>query len=544
MRLIAVVEADFERSPLGTRSRLNADLQGETVIRRTIRRLQQAKRLDSIHVVVDVAQEAICRDACKGLDVKVETHSAGGTPWRAYVTAARKFALDGWRGGIGDATVFDESTHVWVLEALAKREQADGVAVVPAAAALIDPVLLDDMIAHFDEVRKDMRMTFTQTAPGLSAAIFAADLLHDMAEINQPPGRLIAYSPADPRPDLLTKPCFYPVPDAIAHASGRCLADTQSGMQRLDRLIAMGNGGGAPHVADASRWLMQQRFESAPLPVEIEIELTTQDPLSNTTLRPRGEVVGARGPMPFELFDKLVSELSGTDDIRIILGGFGDPLLHPDWSRFVARCRDADIFAIAVCTPGVHLDDRAIGVLLDNKVDVLHLLIDALKPDTYRALHNADHFEQVIASVDRLMAGHRERVQPEPLIVAEMAKTMRTLDELEPFFDHWLSKTGAAVLTGPSHYAGQWPDNAVMSMAPPTRSPCLRVFKRAMVLADGRVTFCDQDFKGAHAVGSLAEHSLSELWNSERMTLLRTSHIQSKWNSAPLCHACDEWHRP
>jgi hypothetical protein len=280
------------------------------------------------------------------------------------------------------------------------------------------------------------------------------------------------------------------------------------------------------------------------LPEEVEIELTTDDPLPETALRPRGQAVGRRGPMAEAVFDRLIGELAGRDDMRVVLGGFGDPLLHPGWARCVARCREANVFGMAVRTPAVHLDAEAIRVLLEARADVINVLLDAATPETYRRVHHADHYEHVMANIQCLFEAREHARQPQPLIVCEMTKTRETMPEMEVFYDYWLEKTGCACLVGPSAYAGQWPDLAVMSMAPPKRFPCLRLFRRALVLADGRMTVCDQDFRGEHAIGSVAESSVAQLWQGEAMAAVRQSHRQATYEGMPLCAACDEWHRP
>ena len=545
MKVIATIEADFRESPLGTVSRLGEALCGETVLRRTVKRLLAAKRITSVHVITEPTQRDEAEAALGDLDVRIEVHEAGPVPWQSYIRSARKWALDGWRGGLSDSTVFDESTHIWVLDALAKREQADGVVPVPAAAALIDPKLLDQMIDHFETVRDEMRLTFTQSAPGLSAAIYLPELLSNMAKSKQSTGRMMAYSPSEPRIDLLTKPCFYPVADTIAHAHGRCIADTQRTFNRMSRLCDELSNDEAIDATAVSRWLMDHYWDDVcSLPGEVEIELTTDDPLPESTLRPRGQAVGRRGPMAPAVFGRLVDELAQRDDVRIVLGGYGDPLMHPQWPELIERCRSAGIFGIAVRTPAVHLDERAIEVLAEHRVDVLNVLIDAHSAETYHRVHRADHFDAVMANLERAFESQKRLGRPQPIVVCEMIKAHETIDEMEAFYDYWLRRTGTGVIAGPSHYSRQWPDRAVMSMAPPTRFPCARVFDRAMVLADGRVTACDQDFRGDHAVGSIAQNALEELWVGERMADVRRSHVRGTYDAMALCGACDEWHRP
>ncbi len=549
MKIIAAIEADFSEGVLGTSPRLTEELLGETILRRTLRRVLAARQVASVHLIVEASQESPARAAADGLEVTVETHKAARVPWRALIASGRKWSLDAWRGGLVGATVFDESMHPWVLQALAEREKTEGVVSVPAAAPLLDPELLDRMIEHYEQVHEDVRMTFTQSAPGLAAAIYMPSLLADLAKASQPIGRVMAYRPAEPQRDMVMQPCFYSVEAEIAHAVGRCIADTGCAIERITAVLCdAGDGSGDAHVPDAptvSRWLTDHRYTRVDsLPGEVEIELTTEDPLADSTLRPRGEAVGRRGPMDDETFDRLISELATRDDVRVVLGGFGDPLLHPRWTRCVQRCRQAGLFGIAVRTPAVTLDEQGAATLIDARVDVLNVLIDAATPDTYRRVHNADHFDQVLANIERVLEGLRRAGQPQPLVVCEMTKTRDTMDEMERFYDYWIDRTGSAVLVGPSTYGSEWPNRAVMRMAPPARFPCNRVFARAMVLADGRVTVCDQDFRGQQAVGSLADSSLSALWTASAMASVRQSHVEGTYAGTPLCPDCQEWHRP
>lgn len=553
MKVIAAIEADFERGPLGTRSRLRDDLLGETVLRRTLRRVLACSRLASVHLVVDLRQEALACAAVEGLAVRVETHSAGPSPWQTHVASGRKWSLDSWRGGLGGTTVFDESIHPWVLEALARREQAEAVATIPAAAAVFDPSLLAAMIAHYEQVCAEVRMTFTQSPPGLSAAIYAPAMLADLAKTVQPPGRTLAYRPTEPSRDAIMQACYFTPPPAIARATGRLIADTDEAIARVRTLLVDADSpdgadaSAAERVAAAERLgtsLRQFSFAPRGLPGEVEIELTTDDSLPSTTLRPRGQVVGRRGPLDPRVFGRLIDELAQRDDVRVVLGGYGDPLLHPEFGSLLRKCREAGIFGLAVRTPAITLDEAMVETLIEHRVDVLNVLLDAATPGTYSQVHGADYFEQVTANVDRVLAAHACTKQPLPLVVCEMVKTRATIGEMEAFYDRWVSKSAGAVIVGPSAHAGQWQDLGVMKMSPPARFACGRIFNRAMVLADGRVTVCDQDFRGEHALGSITDGTLHDLWIGAAMQAVREAELAGLHDGMPMCPACEEWHRP
>ena len=225
-------------------------------------------------------------------------------------------------------------------------------------------------------------------------------------------------------------------------------------------------------------------------------------------------------------------------------GGFGDPLLHPEFVRCLECCRRAGIFGVAVRTPAVYLDKTIGDALFAFEIDVLNVLLDATTASTYRQVHAADHFDRVQNNLENFLKAQCNQQKPVPLTVCELLKTAGNLDEMEAFYDHWILKAGAAMIGGPSHYAGQWPNRAVMDMAPPARTPCVRLFSRLLVLADGRVTACDQDFQGRHPVGSLTDQSLRAIWAGPPMAAIRQNHLAGRYDAMPLCPACGEWHRP
>ncbi|NLX15036.1 MAG: NTP transferase domain-containing protein [Phycisphaerales bacterium] len=542
MKIIAAIAADFDRTVFDRPARLNDELRGETVLRRTLRRLSASERLSGVYLAVNHAQEHSARAAAEGLNVQVETHDGDRPPWHAYLAAARKWSLDGWRGGLCGANVYDEWFHPWIFEVLARREQADAVMAIPAAAPLLDPGLLDEVIDHFSRYGGGVRMALTQSSPGLSAAVYEISLLSELSKIGHPPGRAMAYHPRDVRHDIANQTGFLNTDAIIMQGLGRCIVDTQTAAQRVSAILEdIPN----PDALNVSRWLLEHRWQHfGVLPHEVEIELTTADPLENSTLRPRGSAVGRRGPMDFALFARLIEELAGRDDIRVVFGGFGDPLLHPEFTRCLECCHQAGLFGLAVRTPAVHLDKTSGDALFACEIDVLNVLIDATTASTYRQIHAADHFDRVQSNIHGFLETQCNQQKPVPLTVCELLKTADNLDEMEEFYDYWTLKTGAAVLGGPSHYAGQWPNRAVMDMAPPARTPCTRLFNRLMVLADGRVTACDQDFQGRYTVGSLADQSLQAIWTGPPMTAIRQGHLVGRFDAMPLCPACSEWHRP
>ncbi len=544
MKVIAAIEADPDRSPIGTVSRLGDDLAGCAVLRRTVTRLTRCRRIDSIHVITSSAQRDRIAGLVNGLGAIVETHTHGPPPWQDRVRRTRKWSLECWRGGIAGLCCFDEYLHAGVLGALGQRERADAVAAVPAAAPLVDPALLDAMIEHLGGLEHDTRIVFSQAPPGLAGVLAQPGFYDDVFRAGHPPGAVLAYIPANPQLDFTAKPCCYSVPGVVVETPARVLADTHRGMALLTELLAQDDET-ALTAERICRFVADRRADQLDrLPREVEIELTTDDQLGETTLRPRGRRVPARGPIPVDLVRKIADELTEFDDALLVLGGFGEPLLHPELPDVVAACRQAGIFGLAVRTNGLALTGDVLDVLIDQDVDVVNVTLDAHSAETYRALNQSDAFDQVVGNIEAMQARIVERGRGGPLIVPEMAKLRGTLPEQEGFYDDWIRRTGWANIVTPSHYAGQLPDQAIMSMAPPRRARCARLWSRLIILADGTAVTCDQDFAARQPVGRVDSGSIASIWTGEGLAAIRAAHSGDSLGSLPLCPACDEWHRP
>jgi len=540
MKVIATILVDLERTVLGTRSRLRDELAGRPVRRRTVERGLQARRVDAVHLLAPADQSAEVARQIKGLDVKIESVAAGTSPSAALVRAGRVWGLDGWRGGIGSLCAFDEDLLVAPAAAAARQAAADAVLSVPAGAAVVDPELINGAVEHWKIVGETAHMTFVQAPPGLAGAIFDRLLLEDLAKTGHPPGLLLTYHPNHPAPDPAGREPCYRAPAEAIEARGRLICDTRRSFDRVrDLLEAGGESWGAAQVG---RWLAERgRRHVDEVPEEIEVELTTEVAVGvRSILRPGGEAVGRRGPIDLRIIRRIAESIEGWDDVRIVLGGFGEPCLHPEFAEVCRILRDAGAMSLAVRTSALVGDLAVEDTLFKTPVDVVEVTLDAVTAETYRRVHGLDAFGQASERLERWLARRASEQVVTPLILPSLCKADETLEEMEAFVDRWQSRLGMYLVLGYSHRAGQLDRRAVTSTAPPRRETCRRSFARTLVLADGRLTTCDQDFAGRQTVGDLSETPLRELWRSERMAALRQSTI----GDLPLCPACEEWHRP
>jgi len=540
----AIIYADLERSALGTPSRIAMSLAGQNVLSRTISRLKQVQTLDEIVVFCPADQQ----EKIKGL---LDTNSVLVQGLNELVPVSnrikrRKWALSSWRGGIREATVFDEQSFTPEMVQFLRDQDNYTALAVPAEAVLLDPELVEGLLEHHRKHGDEMRFTFCQAAPGLCGGAYRMDLLHELVLNKTHIGDLLNYSPENPQADLIVQECNYKVDPELYTSEFRYIADTERNFAGLQKLLEqMGDNLGKWDAKAIAALKQKQAQEVDILPREVEIEITTTPSLRikgypHRNDQDRAQWSAGRNQMDLGIFKKIVEDLGQYDDICLTIGGVGEPLAHPDLLEMIQKAQKAGIFGINIETDGRLLKGQLAQALSESPVDVLSVYVDAHSRDLYRGIKGEDAFEEVVGQLEEFSEKSKNSG---PMIIPHLVKSKETMPEMEDFYDGWISKCGSAVIVGYNDYAGQIEDHSVMNMCPPQRRHCRRVSRIMNILADGSVTICGQDFQGKSIVGNVGEKSMTELWRASEMEELRKAHQQENFEINELCASCGEWHR-
>ncbi|MBL8880452.1 MAG: radical SAM protein [Phycisphaerales bacterium] len=547
MKTIAAVFADFVEGPLGAPAVLNEPLAGRRVIDHTLQRLARIGNADQRYLVVgrrdaDQAENAV-KSACVRDRVRVMIIDDAPYPRAPLIRAARRWGPAAWRGTPLSTTWFDEYINAFAVAQVLDRTGAEAALCVEAHQAALDPALSAAMIHHQQEQLADAKMVFTAAPPGLCGVVLRREAVRDLLEGDFPLGMLLTYRPEIPQPDPLTKPVCLPIDPRIARTSARLMADTQGGREILSAaLTARGAEADAAAICDWFAEAVAPRPER--LPIEVEVEITTDDPLPDTKLRPRGSRVPTRRLADLGALKRLARELATYDDRRVVLGGFGDPLLHPEFSAICRVLRDCGVSAIGVVTPLVEMRDEVVEAMFSTPVDLIQVRLDAHSANTYNRVNGRDCYDRVIANIHTLEQMRQTRAAPRPFLLCSMTRCAATIAEMEAFYDHWMRVLGGALLEGYDSFGDALPTDDLIATIPPVREACRRLNRRMVLFADGSTPQCSQDFAGSTKLGDWRRDSLASIWLGKPLSGLRVLHAAGDWSARPLCAACEAWHRP
>ncbi len=547
MKIVGAVFADFVDGSLGLAASLDADLAGTPVIVRTLRSLALVEGLAARCIVVrerDASAARACVQAAGlegGIDVAVLDD--GVRPRRALIQAARKWSIDSWRGGLLGTTWFDEFVAPRVIAAVLDHYGAEGVLCIEGHQAVLDPRIATRMCARANEQPEATPHVFTQAPPGLAGLLLRREVVRDLLEMDVPFGLFLSYRPELAQPDPITRPACVNLDTGITETRARFCADTA--ISRAMLAAALREHGEDVDAATLCAFARRTELSrAADLPVEVELELTTADSLPRTTLRPRGGRVPQRELSDVDAVRRIAAELGALDDRLVMLGGHGDPLLHPELPAVCEALREAGVYGLAVTTNLIDFSEAAWGALTEVPVDVVEVRIDAVSAGQYERVHGADRFAEVVANVERLERWRREQSAARPIVVPTLTRCAATLAEMEAFYDTWIQRVGSAVLRGYSDFGAQLPAETLLPTVPPTREGCRRLAGRLMLLADGAAVACDQDLRGELRLGDWRNEPLRAIWSGTSSTALRERHASAAWTNLPVCGPCKEWFRP
>jgi len=211
----------------------------------------------------------------------------------------------------------------------------------------------------------------------------------------------------------------------------------------------------------------------------------------------------------------------------------GEPFLHP---RIVEMIRAvAETGARVTLHTGAHVPLPApAAALLSAGLSELVISLGAATPERFADLRPGASRDTVVDRARDLLAAGQEASTHTVVELLDVGETEREMETAAALFrttppdeirlrpvHNWAGTTGAA--------------------EGPVRSRCLFPFYALVVLSDGRVTACPQDFEARLVVGDLNEMTLAEVWHGGRLRELRRRSRRDLAAQAP-CATCSLIH--
>ncbi len=521
VRTGAVIPIDLDHSPLGLPRDLARPFRGRPIFRRTLERLAQCRRIDTVLLLTDQPGRvrALMGDPIPGL--RVEVVHTGYTPMgarRRSIAAARLWASSSWRAGLGGTTCYDEILDPCALEEAMQVHALDAALILGPDWCLVDPALCDAAIERHAENPRANPLAFTQAPPGLAGCVVGRQLVSDLAVGQRKNvtfatvGGALGYIPTSPRHDPIAKPCCLTIDAPLRDTLARFIPDSALDHRQLEAALApLGDGlTTAPAARIAEMVRAHADAAPAPAPRHLILELTPERAARGERESWAGQShAPARAQISVELAERIIREtvqMTGPG-LTLTLAGAGDPLCHAGWRTIIDRARDAGVSGIHVRTD--LLVERAVAdELLASSVDVISVDLLAARAPTYERLIGIDAFQRSVETVEHLARSRRfDAGLPTTWVVPRITRCDAVYEEIEPFFDAWLIIAGAAVI---DQLPVEQPGERIAPLGKPDAAARRDARERLMILSDGSAV---ADERGtADAIGNAERDGIAATW--------------------------------
>ncbi len=476
----AVLMVDPVTSGLGTPRDLGRPfLLGLNPLQMTLARLAQCRKLDGVLLLCadPVQVRKLIGTPPKGLRVEVEPIDAGTAHERARaVGAARLWSRHCWRGGIANLSCFDECISPVVAAPAMESRGIDAAVVVGADWPLVDPRLVDEVIArHLD--RPDVnQLTFTQAPPGLGACVITRHMLAELASANSPLatiGGLLGYIPLAPQGDPIAKPACVSAEPHIRDFLARCIPDSERRLAGLAAALApLGTrslSANASELAHAIAGAVDSSTCGHSFGVEMVVIEAADSVVSASALASLGE------------------------DVALTI--LDDPTNWRAAAELAVHARQSG-FA------GIHIKTS-----LSGGIDQAKAFLEA-SPDALSVLMDSADEQTPSPALDCLLETcTKSHGLPSPWIIPRLTRCDATYDRIEEFYNRWMLTAGACVI---DPLPAPIPGDRIEPLPVPTSVRTRAKHSTIVIRRDGTVT----DGAGS-LLGSLSADNLAALVESK-----------------------------
>ncbi len=299
-------------------------------------------------------------------------------------------------------------------------------------------------------------------------------------------------------------------------------------------------------------------------PVEIAIETTTVcNSLCLFCNRQWGrkDEVENQAHLEWKLFDRISPWFPYAS--RVLLGGFGEPLLHPDYAEMLRRIKRHGCY-LYFYTNGISLDEAIAEVLVNERVDNVSISQGGSDPETYLKWRGVDAYEKVIENIRGLDVIKKRRKAALPRITYNIVAVNSILPELKTIIDvaagigvssislqnmvvqdpslesesPWLRREEALKYVAEAQQHGREKGVALgrLNLWQSTDGDCRSLFTNFRLVREGYVMPCSFE---AFILGDLNTQTPEEIWNGEGYRNLRRKYVEEGIRS--VCPNCFVW---
>ena len=282
-----------------------------------------------------------------------------------------------------------------------------------------------------------------------------------------------------------------------------------------------------------------------PLPSVLLIE-NTNCCNARCVMCPREKLTRKPGVMAFELFEKIIREVSGAKRKPVVhLHGFGEPLLDESLPERIRLAKAFGVKHTYLVTNASLLFPETAGKIIGAGLDEMKISFYGTNDESYSRTMRGLNFKVAVNNVREFVKIRKEMEKKTPKLILQYLPLETNGAATEEFKFLWRSVLDKRIgdrlnFVSPDNFGGGRDYNPVGKKI---TSVCFYPWSALSVLCDGRAVTCCVDYNGVQEVGDLNVQSVAEIWNGPVVSGIRKNFGKLDYGGFPVCQRCDWVHR-
>ncbi|WP_372998796.1 radical SAM/SPASM domain-containing protein [Sulfurimonas sp.] len=239
--------------------------------------------------------------------------------------------------------------------------------------------------------------------------------------------------------------------------------------------------------------------------------------------------------MSFELFKKVIDEISQNNVYSIRLSLRGESSLHKNFIECIKYAKEKGIKEVSTLTAGKKLIDKNfVKQMVEAGIDWITVSVDGVD-EVYESIRKPIKFDEIKQALRNIVEIKNENTSIKPAVKiqgiwpAVNKNVNKYLDVFTPLTD--------LIYTNP--LVDYLSLDELKDIEYVTNFKCHQPFQRLVIDSNGKVMACANDQMGSICIGDANTMSVHEIWHSEKMQEFRKDHIgNNAIDKYDICKQC------
>lgn len=250
-----------------------------------------------------------------------------------------------------------------------------------------------------------------------------------------------------------------------------------------------------------------------------------------------------KGYLDMDIARKTLNEAArfGVSQVRFFLAG--EPIFHPRLDEMIGFARHLNLLT-QVHTNANYLDEKRSRKLLDSGLHHISFSFDGETAEEYESIRIGGDYQKTLGNIIHFLELKKEKGSRYPYVTFQVIKPYRVGSPFTPRLsdDFKAEFEGLPVDRFLVLYPFNWPGMEPPEFIRPSGKkffPCPVLWQSLSVGWDGRIFGCCGDLNGEVELGDVHKDHLQDVWNGEKIVVMRRLHVEKRHREIPLCSECD-----